>query len=117
MTTIKLNIPVRVDYGDVRTVLSAERVIRGLATDLRWYGPDHPSADEWMDGIQTCAEAISLTTGETVPAIMERLDDAIERTHAARVKASDKHWNALRAAQPHLDALFKVEEVFSERNF
>lgn len=111
MPTIKLKTPIRVDYGDVKTVLSAERKIRELSVDLRWYGPTHPSADMWIDGIVRCAAAIAETTGETVPEIMQRLDDKIERSYRAAVKRSDDHWNALRASQPHLDALMSAAEA------
>lgn len=114
---MKLNIPLRVDYGDVRTVLSAERVIRRLSVDLRWYGPDHPSAGDWAKGIEDCAQAIEATTGESVPTIMERLSDAIERSFTRQEKEADKHWKQMLARNPYLDAQIKVEEVFSGRNF
>ncbi|AXN53371.1 hypothetical protein PBI_THONKO_101 [Mycobacterium phage Thonko] len=117
--TVKLVSPIRVDYGDVRTVKSAERVIMRESVSLRWYGPEHPSAGEWVKGIEKCLAAIAETTGETVPAILDRLDGPIERSFKRQVRESEAHWNHLRDTQPHLDALMKVEEAFNEpkRNY
>lgn len=86
----KLVAPVNIDYGTVGTVLGAERKIRGLAVDLRWYGPTHPSAGEWADGIQLLAQAVEATTGEKPADLLARLDDAIDRSYAYQLRESEK---------------------------
>lgn len=119
MATIKLARTVTVGFSTARTVLSAEREIIGAFVDLRWYDPTHPSAPEWVATIDAMADAITEVTGEAKADIIARLDDRIERSFRNQVKASEKHWNALRASQPHLDAIMSAAEAVDEprRNY
>jgi hypothetical protein len=100
MASIKLTngfhpVTVRVHNALARTVLSAEREIIAAFVDIRWYGPEHPSANEWVEVIEIMAEAIEDTTGEERTAVIARLDNRIERSFKAQVKASEKHYARL----------------------
>ena len=88
MAAIKLLAPLSIDYGQVRTVTSAERKIIELACDIRWYG-DHPSLTDWMDWIEALGLAIFATTGETVADLMARMDVKIDRAFARRERESE----------------------------
>lgn len=116
MATIKLTKTVTVGFSTARTVLSAEREIIGAFVDIRWYGIDHPSTNEWVETIEAMTHAIHDTTGEATESIIARLGDRIERSFKAQVKQSDAHWGALRAAQPHLDELMTSAEVEAAPN-
>ena len=117
MATIKLVAPLNIEYGKVTTVLSAERKIRELSATLRWYGPDHPSADEWARNIIACAQAIEATTGESVPDLMVRLDPAIERTWKRMNTEAEKNWQRISAGQPHMAELAEFWGIVAQRNF
>ena len=117
MATIKLAVPVTIDHGAVTTVLSAERKIRELFSVLRWYGPEHPQADDWVTGIRNCAEAVEATTGESPAALIERLSPAIERTWNAMVARSEKNWKRISAGQPHMVELAEFWGIVDQRNF
>ena len=91
MATIKLISELNIDNSTVRTVTSAERMILLLAGDLRWYGIDHPCASQWADDIEAAAMAISVTTGEPIPALMARMDTKIERSFARREREAAAH--------------------------
>lgn len=86
--TIALIAPLTIDYGQIRTVTSAERVIIRLSVDLRWYGMTHPSADEWVNGIEALTLAIFATTGETPEALLGRMDSKITRAFDRQEKES-----------------------------
>lgn len=119
MATIKLVNEVNYRFVTARTVLSAEREIIKAFVDIRWYGVEHPSLNEWVTGIDKLTAAIEETTGEATADLIARLDERIERSFAAQLKASEKHWGALRDAQPHLDAIMTVAEAVDEprRNY
>lgn len=84
--SINLFSAVRVDHGDIRTVTSAERAIIRASVDIRWYGPTHPTAAQWATDIETLLLAISVTTGETSAAILERLAKSIDRSFARQTR-------------------------------
>jgi len=110
--TIKLAREVRIGFSTARTVLSAEREIIGAFVDIRWYGPEHPSATEWVETIEGMAAAITEVQPErTFPRIINDLNDRIERSWKYQRGQSEKHWNHLRATQPHLDALLREAEA------
>lgn len=119
MATIKLARTVTVGFLTARTVLSAEREIIGAFVDIRWYGIDHPSLGEWVATIDAMAEAITEVTGTEKAQIIASLDERIDRSYKAQYKASEKHWGALRASQPHLDVIMSAAEAVDEpkRNY
>lgn len=87
MAATKLIAELTIDYGQVRTVTSAERKIIELSCDIRWYG-EHPSLDGWMNDIEALGLAIWATTGEPVADLMARMDAKIDRAFARRERES-----------------------------
>lgn len=87
-TTITLIAPLTIDYGQIRTVTSAERAIMRASIDLRWYGMEHPSADDWANQLEALTMAIFVTTGETPEALLIRLASKIDRAYTRQEKES-----------------------------
>jgi hypothetical protein len=88
MATTPLIASLTIDFGDIRTVISAERAIARASIDLRWYGMEHPSADQWARDLEALTMAIHATTGETPAALLERMAPKIDRAYARQEKAS-----------------------------
>lgn len=86
--TTALTAPLTIDFGQVRTVTSAERAIIRASIDLRWYGPTHPSANDWANNLEALTIAIFATTGETAEALLERMASKINRAYARQEKES-----------------------------
>jgi hypothetical protein len=88
MATQHLVAELTIDFGAIRTVTSAERAIIRAAVDLRWYGPTHPDADQWTRDLEALLLALTVTTGEQAPEILERMDHKIDRAFKRQEKES-----------------------------
>lgn len=86
--TQKLAVEMQIDGGAIRTVTSAERAIIRLSVDIRWYGPEHPTADTWANEIEAALIALHVTTGEPRNLILERLSDKIDRSFTRQERES-----------------------------
>lgn len=86
--TTALIAPLTIEFGQIRTVTSAERAIMRASIDLRWYGMEHPSANDWANNLEALTMAIFATTGETPADLLVRLASKIDRAYARQEKES-----------------------------
>lgn len=109
MTTIPLLATVHVNFGEIKTVISAQRAIINASADIRWYGPDHPDCEQWVSDIEALLMAITVTTGEPQESILERLATPIDRAFVNRKRESIKH--ALRCGWSRAEVIRSDDEA------
>lgn len=89
MATTALISPLKIQFGQIRTVTSAERAIIRASIDIRWYGSSHPHHGQWLNDLEALTLALFVTTGETPEDLKVRMAPKINRAYARQERESE----------------------------